>query len=397
MTLTFISNYINHHQIPFSDCLYAALGDGYHFVQTEPMDEERKEMGWQTDLHALPYLICAYEQPELVNRLLLESDVVIFGGCEDQEMIQPRLLLKKLTFRYSERIYREGQWKFVSPRGLKQKYHDHIRFRKTPVYLLCAGGYVASDFRLIHAYPDKMFRWGYFPVLKTYPDDDCHEKRKQNAVPVILWAGRFITLKHPEAALWLIKELKEADYACHLRMIGGGPLEADLKQQVERMGIADSVEFCGFQKPDQVRASMEEADIHLFTSDYKEGWGAVLNEAMNSGCAVVANQAIGAVPYLIQDGINGYVYPNGDLEMMKKRVCALLKDRSLRLQMGQSAYETIRNEWNPQTAAERLLGVCRQLLSDSGQKGRAFVSSDLQLPKQGPMSRAPIQSPGFWH
>ena len=382
MTLTFISNYINHHQIPFSDCLYAALGDGYHFVQTEPMDEERKEMGWQTDLHALPYLICAYEQPELVNRLLLESDVVIFGGCEDQEMIQPRLLLKKLTFRYSERIYREGQWKFVSPRGLKQKYHDHIRFRKAPVYLLCAGGYVASDFRLIHAYPDKMFRWGYFPVLKTYPDDDCHEKRKQNAVPVILWAGRFITLKHPEAALWLIKELKEADYACHLRMIGGGPLEADLKQQVERMGIADSVEFCGFQKPDQVRASMEEADIHLFTSDYKEGWGAVLNEAMNSGCAVLAGHGIGAVPSMLRHGENGLVYKNKCYSEFRKYAFTLVKDKALLQKLGTNAYETVAGTWNPEEAAKRLLAFCRGLLD-----------AKLMVEKEGPLSPAPVISP----
>ena len=42
----FISNYINHHQIPFSNALYEQLGDDYHFIQTEPMEEERIAMGW---------------------------------------------------------------------------------------------------------------------------------------------------------------------------------------------------------------------------------------------------------------------------------------------------------------------------------------------------------------
>ena len=37
MTITFISNYINHHQIPFSNACYTLLGEGYHFVQTQPM------------------------------------------------------------------------------------------------------------------------------------------------------------------------------------------------------------------------------------------------------------------------------------------------------------------------------------------------------------------------
>lgn len=50
-------------------------------------------------------------------------------------------------------------------------------------------------------------------------------------------------------------------------------------------------------KASEVRSYMEKADIYLFTSDFNEGWGAVLNESMNSGCAVVASHAIGSVPF----------------------------------------------------------------------------------------------------
>ena len=46
MKITFVSNYINHHQIPFSNACYGELGDGYRFIQTEPMEEERVAMGW---------------------------------------------------------------------------------------------------------------------------------------------------------------------------------------------------------------------------------------------------------------------------------------------------------------------------------------------------------------
>ncbi len=48
----------------------------------------------------------------------------------------------------------------------------------------------------------------------------------------------------------------------------------------------------GAMSPDKVRAYMERADVFLFTSDFNEGWGAVLNESMNSGCAVVASHAM---------------------------------------------------------------------------------------------------------
>lgn len=402
MTLTFISNYINHHQIPLSNAFYRALGEDYCFIQTEPMSEERVKMGWalETDKTSgrtsekIPYLLCAYEDPQEAKRRLLESDIVIFGGCEDQELIQPRLAARKLTFRYTERIYKEGQWKCVSPRGLKQKYHDHIRFRKEPCYLLCAGGYVASDFQLIHAYPHKMFRWGYFPEAKVYENDLCHAKRSENKEPLLLWAGRFTAYKHPEAALWLMKELKEAGYRCRLRMVGGGEMEEELKARTIRDEIAENVEFCGFLRPEQVRMEMERADIFLFTSDYREGWGAVLNESMNSGCAVIANEAIGAVPYLVRNGHNGLTYKNGDLKNLKEHACSLLENRELREQLGQRAYETIRDIWNPQKAADAFLKTGKELLQAMPE---AVDIRNLELPKEGPMSRAPIQKPGFFH
>jgi glycosyltransferase involved in cell wall biosynthesis len=59
--------------------------------------------------------------------------------------------------------------------------------------------------------------------------------------------------------------------------------------------------------PEAVRDHMEAADIFLFTSDFNEGWGAVLNESMNSACAVVASHAIGSVPFLLKDGENGFI------------------------------------------------------------------------------------------
>lgn len=79
MTVTFVSNYINHHQIPFSDACYKALGEDYHFIQTEPMEEQRIAMGWSVALHKLPYVLCLYEQEEQCRNLIMESDIVIFG------------------------------------------------------------------------------------------------------------------------------------------------------------------------------------------------------------------------------------------------------------------------------------------------------------------------------
>ena len=91
MTLTFISNYINHHQIPFCNACYELLGEDFRFVQTEPMEQERVAMGWHTDGTNLPYVKCLYEQEEECERLIQESDVLLAGWTLREDLIGKRL------------------------------------------------------------------------------------------------------------------------------------------------------------------------------------------------------------------------------------------------------------------------------------------------------------------
>ena len=49
MKLIFVSNYFNHHQLPFCDALYELLEGDFCFLQTQPMEEERVKMGWQAE------------------------------------------------------------------------------------------------------------------------------------------------------------------------------------------------------------------------------------------------------------------------------------------------------------------------------------------------------------
>ena len=386
MKVTFVSNYINHHQIPFCEAMYGRLKEDFCFVQTEPMEEERIRMGWKVDLE-MPYLRLFYEEEEECRRLIADSDAVLFGGVEEESYIAGRLKAGKLVVRLSERIYKSGQWKAISPRGLCKKYKDHIRYRKKNVYLLCCGGYVASDFHLIGAYPDKMFQWGYFPKMKEYDMDALMEKkrdrRKREGKVSLLWAGRFLALKHPEYAIKAAAKMKEEGLAFSLTMVGGGELEGHLKGLVREKGLEDAVRFTGFLTPDKVRACMEEADIFLFTSDYNEGWGAVINEAMNSGCAVVAGCDAGAVPFLITPGQNGLIYPHNGWEIFYDSLAGLVQNPDETERMGREAYRTVSQEWNAQTAAGRLVNLLEELLA-----GRITFADS------GVLSKAPVIAPG---
>lgn len=388
MKLTVVSNYINHHQIPVARELYKKLKDDYVFIQTEPMEEERVKMGWASEVDKLPFLKLYYKEPEVCAKLIMDSDVVIFGGVEDENYIKPRLQAGKIVIRMSERLYKEGQWKSVSPRGRKKKYEDHGQYKDAPVYLLCCGGYVASDFELVHAYPDKKFTWGYFPVIheydvKTLMFKKLHLDEAGKKCVRLLWAGRFIDWKHPEYAVKVALDLKKKGISFQLDMVGGGDLEERLKAYVEKKHLEKEVIFHGFQSPQNVRRYMEEADIFLFTSDYQEGWGAVLNEAMNSACAVVVGHGIGATPYLVRHGKNGLVYKNKSYHEFREQVLTLVANQELCKELGVNAYETMNKIWNPKVAAERLYTFCEGVI-----RGEVPCQTD-----DGPMSKAPNIAP----
>lgn len=383
MKLVFVSNYFNHHQQPVSDALYELCsknGGSYTFLQTEAMEEERVRMGWGEVFQHTPYLANYWDRPEEYQHLIDEADAVIFGGTDEECYIQPRLKSGRPVWRYSERLYKTGRWKFISPRGLHRKFLDHTRYGARRVYLLCSGAYVAGDFRLVFGYPGKKFKYGYFPKRKLYDVDALMQAKSQRetGVPMLFWAARMIDWKHPEVPIKLAAALKREGYMFRLIMAGGGVMQQDMQELARALGVEDVVCFVGNQNPDKVREYMEKCDIYLATSDYGEGWGAVLNEAMNSGCAVVANKAMGAGPYLIQSGVNGYLYRNACEKELLLYIKKLLDERDFKEGMGRAAYTTISELWNAEVAAKRVYACIQAELR--GEKLPEY--------KTGPLSRA---------
>jgi glycosyltransferase involved in cell wall biosynthesis len=85
-----------------------------------------------------------------------------------------------------------------------------------------------------------------------------------------------------------MKRLKDNSFDGTLDFIGDGPIHEEIRTMVNSLRLDDRIKFLGSISPNKVREYMEKENIYLFTSDQQEGWGAVLNESMNSGCVVVS-------------------------------------------------------------------------------------------------------------
>lgn len=354
MKVVFLGNYFNHHQRFLSDAL--ATRCDYHFITTRAYNEKRLALGWSPEVE--PDYVCHYEREPEQAEALLESADVILTGSAPEKLVRRCIQRNQLVLRYAERPLKNGlePLKYF-PRLVKWHWQNPPGKR---IRMLCASAYTAGDYALFGLFRGKCYCWGYFPELKQYESGEALLDRKKPAT--ILWVGRFLHWKHPDDAVAVAARMKQAGFSFQMKIIGTGELEQPLRERVEAEGLSDCVTLPGSMKPEQVRACMEESELFLFTSDRREGWGVVLNEAMNSGCAVVANREIGSAPYLIRDGENGYLYRSGDVDALYGKVVQLLTG-SERRQMGLRAYETILKSWNPEIAAQRLLCLAEGLLS----------------------------------
>jgi glycosyltransferase involved in cell wall biosynthesis len=164
--------------------------------------------------------------------------------------------------------------------------------------------------------------------------------------------------------LEVAKMLKLHKYEFHINIIGIGEEKTKLKQLLNIYQINHEVDFLGSMSPEKVREYMKMANIFLFTSDYEEGWGAVLNEAMNSCCAVIACHAAGSVPYLIKHNNNGLIFETGNVDKLYKYTKYLMDNTSECERLGVNAYNTMKNIWNAERASSNFLILGENILSN---------------------------------
>ena len=100
-----------------------------------------------------------------------------------------------------------------------------------------------------------------------------------------------------------------------LVVLGGGPLEADLKRRVPQ-AVANRITWTGFLSDQAaISAIYRASDVLVLPSDF-EPWAVVINEAVAAGMAVVASDVVGAAAELVRDRQNGRIFPAGDVNAL---------------------------------------------------------------------------------
>lgn len=343
--IVFVSMFVSPHTLPLGVAL--TQYDQVCFVNTAPLTDERKRMGYQvTDKRVSIYQYD--DSPEKCQQLIDTADTVIFSA-PFFHLLTTRLNQNKRTFLFHERIFKKGVLKWLDPRTYKL-----VRFckysRHKELYLLCAGENAAKDFKLLGFSAHKIFRFGYFPEIAPWGNKRL--QKKTGEICNILWVGRMVGFKRP---LMAVKALKGLESEFKLTMVGDGKLLSRVKQYAIRHNI--NILFTGNLDHKAVREKMYAADILLSTSNKGEGWGVVINEGMNCGCAIVCSDEIGCIHTLVNKK-NAEIFQNNSIKSLRGK---LLNARNGLTRLSKASIDTIKNSFNPDLAAERFISLCNKL------------------------------------
>ncbi|KRE59220.1 glycosyl transferase family 1 [Arthrobacter sp. Soil736] len=171
-------------------------------------------------------------------------------------------------------------------------------------------------------------------------DSAAYEPRPDEVIephanPTVLFAGRLAEEKHVDVLIRAVAA-SPADLNVHLEIVGGGEVRPALEALVERLGLQNRVKFLGMASDEDLREAYIKADIFCMPGT-AELQSLVTLEAMSASTPVLLADAM-ALPHLVRDGENGYLFtPNDSADLTEKLTRILRLPAEERKAMGHAS------------------------------------------------------------
>jgi glycosyltransferase involved in cell wall biosynthesis len=164
--------------------------------------------------------------------------------------------------------------------------------------------------------------------------------------PVILFASKLQGRKRADDLLEAYKRLAPAPGAephPYLVIVGDGEQRQALERAAQQTGL-ESIRFCGFRNQSELPRFFDLATVFVLPSRH-EPWGLIVNEVMNAGRAVIVSDEVGCQRDLITDGVEGVIFPAGNVEALADALRRTLATPETAAEMGRRGLERI-SRWS---------------------------------------------------
>jgi glycosyltransferase involved in cell wall biosynthesis len=202
---------------------------------------------------------------------------------------------------------------------------------------------------------DKFIEYGWDPARVVYLPNFIDATAIEPSIGTgdyLLYIGR---LSREKGVQTLLKALQQIKIPTALKIVGDGPE----RQQLESIASSSNipVQFTGYLTGIELQQAVANAKAVIMPSEWYENAPLSLLEAFAYGKPVIG-AAIGGIPEMIDDGMNGYLFTPGDINELKESIERILSisDDAL-YSMGRYAREKVEREFTPERHYSGLIDI----------------------------------------
>ena len=184
------------------------------------------------------------------------------------------------------------------------------------------------------------------------------ENRTDYSSNTVLFMGRLDERKSPDVLLKAAAEVltKHPDS----RFIFGGDGNVPIYESLaEELGIDKSCSFIGWAKGEAKEAAFRKSSMYCLPSK-NEGMPMSVLEAMSYGLATLSTP-VGGVPQVITDGVDGVLFPVGDVEALAAKLNALMGDETLKEEIGREGRSRIEEAFSLDAFMKHLIAIYEEI------------------------------------
>ncbi|PWK28979.1 glycosyltransferase involved in cell wall biosynthesis [Arcicella aurantiaca] len=284
--------------------------DEFEVIYAHTHDDARKSLGWNfenahnfnsktigrdlTIWKIIPYLFKNRKSTHIVNGIWAES-IFFF------------VIILLNLFQINFLIYSEASNPFKNRSFLKKIILRFVSVSIAKLLIIKAKGVLAISIFASNYFKDlgindrRIYRFGYFQKEKIH----LKLTTKKSCIS-LLFVGQLIERKGIFTLLEAIEKLFEKYQSFHLSIIGSGILKDNIQHFIKTQNLQNEVELLGVIDSQNVSNYIAQADLLVLPSVF-DGWGIVVNEALQNGISVLISDQCGAKE-LIREGKNGFIF-----------------------------------------------------------------------------------------
>jgi glycosyltransferase involved in cell wall biosynthesis len=201
-------------------------------------------------------------------------------------------------------------------------------------------------------------------------DPLIRQKYANNDEKLIIYVGRLVIEKGVQILIDSLVKLRHNYYGFKCLIAGKGPMNDELKRQVNYLGLETHVIFLGFVDDDTRNQLLAVSDVAVFPSLY-EPFGIVALEAMTARIPVVVSNT-GGLGEIISNRENGLKVTPGDCEALAQAILELFTNNALSKQIIEQAWEEVNTVYHWAVIAKQTTAVYEQVQKEAA-AGRTVV------------------------